>query len=112
ALPISLRRGRGRHQLRGDRLHRPRPHRQPRPTRTPLTIPPTVTTPPSATAGPTRGPPCQPSHHAGTPDSTARVFSGVRRASWSRSLNRSQGWVATSLLARGSRATIRPAPPI
>ena len=37
-----LRLGRGRHQLRGDRLHRPRPHRQPRPTRPALTVPPAV----------------------------------------------------------------------
>ena len=52
-----LRLGRGQHQLRGDRLHRPGPHRQPRPARPQLPIPSTLTTPPRATAGPNRGPP-------------------------------------------------------
>ena len=39
-----LRLGRGRHQLRGDRLHRPGPHRQPRPPRPQLPVPATLTT--------------------------------------------------------------------
>jgi hypothetical protein len=49
-----LRLGRRGHQLRGDRLHRRRPHRQPRPARPQLPVPPALTTATSQTAGPIR----------------------------------------------------------
>src|SRR5690349_20764506 len=47
-----LRLGRRRHQLRGHRLHRRRPHRQPHPARPRLPVPPALTTAPAKTAGP------------------------------------------------------------
>ena len=49
-----------RHQLRGDRLHRPRPHRQPRPTRPALTVPPAVGQSWPEWAGPARARPLRP----------------------------------------------------
>ena len=52
-----LRLGRRRHQLRGDRLHRQRPHRQPRPARAELPVPPALTTATRHDGGPEQGPP-------------------------------------------------------